>query len=220
MRLALAAALVSSCATAPCPLTACGGVCPDVANGTPVVLGAWQATVLSDELADLRAGLQFQGGASLCAPDSKCVTGSIPTDVELPPDPADLYVTYRTPVRARADDWRGTYSQWCSEVLPGAKESLERPKSLSEAVTPAVTRGEWTQWMFHRVLPDPGDMPQACTWELVLSNPDGQTSTLRGRFSIQMRRPTVENTTGVQVGTTTPNVTMIGPSGDPAPPAP
>lgn len=210
MRIALALVLATSCATPACPLSACAGVCPNATMAPELVLAPWQGQVLKEDLADLRAGLQFQGPASMCAIDSECREGAIPATEELNEDPVDLLVTYRTPKFGGDGDFRGMLSLWCAKVVPGAKESLERPETMEVNVLAPATYGEWKTWSFFRVPLYYSQIPLSCAWSMDLADPDGRTAHLAGRFLRKAFVDRTQLTTGLPANASTPGVTVIG----------
>jgi hypothetical protein len=213
MRIALALVLASSCAAPPCTLSECAGACPDVAMASELVLQPWQAGVIQADLDDLRGGLQFQGGPSMCAIDSECRSGALPSDEELGEDPVDLYVTYRTPKAARTGDWTGKFKMWCADVIPLAKEALERPNTGEADITVEATQGEWKTWLFHRIQFLPLSTPQRCAWALELANPDGQTAKVEGRYLRAAHIDPIDRSAGFAADAGTPGVTVVnGPS--------
>lgn len=209
MRIPLVLVLATSCAQAPCPLSACGAVCPDVAQAKDLVLQPWQAAVLKPDLDDLRAGVQFQGPPQMCAIDTACAAGSLPETEELGEDPIDLYVTYRTPKLARAEDWRGKFKMSCADVIPGAHEALERPRTSEEALMVEATHGEWKTWLFHRVQFYSIPVPQRCVWSLELYNPDGLTTKADGHFLRAAHVDAPDRSLGFSADGNTPGVTVI-----------
>lgn len=217
MRIALALVLTTSCGAPPCPLTECAEVCPDAAIASELILQPWQAAVLKDDLADLRAGLQFQGGARMCLADTVCGAGSLPDDQELDPAPLDLYTTYRTPKYGNGGDYRGDVRVWCADVVPGAVESLQRPTTFSEAFIATPTHGEWQEWRFFRVPGWFAPNPQRCAWSLDVRDPDGRTAHLGGHFLRKAPPPPDQALRGLPADASTPGVTVIG---GPTPPAP